>query len=363
MKKNIYLSILLSFFFFESKSNNLIGGDMNVRQISANHFIVESRLVKYCHVGQAPDSMEFKVFDIVTDSLYLTFKLKRSLVVYNQKVQMQIWWHVCREIYLYSDTILLPNNPNGYYFSYSNCCRYSNLKNTISNGLLWTCNIPDPAIVGRNSTPVFNDTITKDFFCVGYTDSIDFTCTDADGDSLVYSLINPYDNITFTPLGAKPFTLLAYTAGHSLSNILGPSSICSINSSTGHVIGKPAANGIYTFAVKCEEYRNGIKIGEVVKDFNIFSIPSCIFPSISENTLSTQIKIHPNPSNGIFKIEKTNSIENMKIEVYDIYGKVILSQEMNSNMSTIDLKSVAKGIYMVKITSNGLQTVKRIVVN
>ena len=230
----------------------------------------------------------------------------------------------------------------------------------MSHGAIWTCDIPDPALTGRNSLPIFRDTVPRANFCIGINVNLDFSCIDADGDSLVYSLINPYDNTVAG--GAKPFTLLAYRAMYSLVNILGPGSSCTINSSTGIVTGRTTALGLYVLAVKCEEYRNGIKIGEVVRDIEIPSI-NCAMLSTPEIDLSSQIKIYPNPSNGIFKIEKSNSIGNMEIEVYDIYGKVILSQEMNNNLNTIDLKTVSKGIYMVKITSNGLQTMKRIVVN
>ena len=57
-----------------------------------------------------------------------------------------------------------------------------------NTGMTFYCEIPDPATY-PNSTPEFGPYPTEGFFCVGDSlDCIDFSVTDADGDSFVLQL-------------------------------------------------------------------------------------------------------------------------------------------------------------------------------
>lgn len=76
---------------------------------------------------------------------------------------------------------------------------------------------------------------------------------------------------------------------------------------------------------------------------------------------SANLNIYPNPSdNGIFEVNITiGTASDYVIEVYDISGRVILSQEyqdMGSQIVKLDLSNVNNGIYMVKL-SNGFGSV------
>ena len=62
----------------------------------------------------------------------------------------------------------------------------------------------------------------------------------------------------------------------------------------------------------------------------------------------TEISVFPNPSNGIFKIK---SNKNANLEIYDILGKQILTQNTSTGESNIDLSSCSSGIYFMKIIS------------
>lgn len=75
-----------------------------------------------------------------------------------------------------------------------------------------------------------------------------------------------------------------------------------------------------------------------------------------------QVKIYPNPSNGIFNIS-LGTISAEKIEVYDINGRLIFNtSNVESNIETkIDLTNASTGIYFVKIEADGKNIVKRIV--
>ncbi|MES2618879.1 MAG: PKD domain-containing protein [Bacteroidota bacterium] len=82
------------------------------------------------------------------------------------------------------------------------------------------------------------------------------------------------------------------------------------------------------------------------------------------NSISTVpgLTIYPNPNNGMFTIS-TSANGGMKIEVFNLLGSKILSQTTSDNTININLGDVAKGIYMVKVTINGVTTTSKITVN
>ena len=65
------------------------------------------------------------------------------------------------------------------------------------------------------------------------------------------------------------------------------------------------------------------------------------------------VKIYPNPSTGIFTIVNENII---KIEVYDLVGKLILKQENEFGVSSFDLNQYPAGIYLIKILNKNNQS-------
>jgi hypothetical protein len=67
----------------------------------------------------------------------------------------------------------------------------------------------------------------------------------------------------------------------------------------------------------------------------------------------SNMKIYPNPSNGIFNID-TNS--NAIIEVFDIVGKQIISRKIELGATQLDLSNYNDGIYLLKVTNADNQT-------
>lgn len=68
---------------------------------------------------------------------------------------------------------------------------------------------------------------------------------------------------------------------------------------------------------------------------------------------NSKFEIYPNPSKGLFNIK--NLIEDTIVEVFDIYGKKVLSREINSSNSFLDLSNYASGLYFVKILNQSGQ--------
>jgi hypothetical protein len=85
--------------------------------------------------------------------------------------------------------------------------------------------------------------------------------------------------------------------------------------------------------------------------------------SLSEVQISNEIKIYPNPSNGLFNVEITN-ITNEKniIEIFDSKGKMIYHDWTNSKYSQIDLSNYTTGMYYIRIKTSHLIKTKKIII-
>ena len=70
--------------------------------------------------------------------------------------------------------------------------------------------------------------------------------------------------------------------------------------------------------------------------------------------------LYPNPTTGQFRIENSElRIEN--VEVYDVYGKLLNSVEVNDHSTVIDVTGYASGIYFTRIYTDKGMVVKQIV--
>ena len=66
-------------------------------------------------------------------------------------------------------------------------------------------------------------------------------------------------------------------------------------------------------------------------------------------TQTEQIRIYPNPSNGILNIQQT---ENSKaaLEIFTATGQLIFSSAISQQTSSIDISSLSQGLYIVKLS-------------
>jgi hypothetical protein len=104
---------------------------------------------------------------------------------------------------------------------------------------------------------------------------------------------------------------------------------------------------------------------ENIKVINEFD--ECPPNSINDLLLAfSDLIVYPNPfsSSISITINKTN-IKNVTFKVYDILGQKVFSKEENnfksSNVKTIDLSLLSKGIYLLEVNVDGERTAKKIV--
>ena len=68
------------------------------------------------------------------------------------------------------------------------------------------------------------------------------------------------------------------------------------------------------------------------------------------------ISLYPNPNNGRFTINNEQLIMN-NVQVYDVYGKLLKTVEVNANTAELDVRELSAGMYFVRIsTEKGVVT-------
>ncbi|WP_276135229.1 ELWxxDGT repeat protein [Polluticoccus soli] len=84
--------------------------------------------------------------------------------------------------------------------------------------------------------------------------------------------------------------------------------------------------------------------------FELWLLTNDTSTNIRNHELTASVRIYPNPSNGTFTIETGNkTFTTANLEVYDVAGRLILSQSLASTKENIRLPETAKGMYLVKI--------------
>ena len=85
---------------------------------------------------------------------------------------------------------------------------------------------------------------------------------------------------------------------------------------------------------------------------------------LSTNTFEGQeayIKMYPNPSSDVTNIVSANTIQS--ISVYNVLGKNTLNKKVNASSYQLDLSTFSKGIYMIKVQTNGSTVMRKLLVN
>lgn len=94
---------------------------------------------------------------------------------------------------------------------------------------------------------------------------------------------------------------------------------------------------------------------EINATLRIDNITAVTSLGINEQTLSNEFKIIQNPAKSKLMLSLPNS--EVKLDVFDILGKKILSKQLSGLTSSIDVSKWNNGVYLIRVTSNlGTQT-------
>jgi len=233
-------------------------------------------------------------------------------------------------------TITNYNANLGVYMVYARCCRsgvlIDNLFNADDQGFSSIVRIPPLSIV--NNTPVFNN-LTQ-YLCTGRQNLIDFSATETDGDSLYYSLCDPFLGLSGLGTGQQPpaadmnalnagtvnylnygppYNTVNWDVGYSANNPFGGGTI-NLDPNTGLMTLNPPNQGTYVMGVCVSEYRNGVLLSTVTRDFQYLVAP-CDYPEIIVET-NTSLGLDPETgfniisakcNEGLVYFDASNSID------------------------------------------------------
>jgi gliding motility-associated-like protein len=176
-------------------------------------------------------------------------------------------------------TYYLTPNASGYTITYQRCCRnasINNIANPGNTGVTYFCTIPPSSVAASNNSGVFKN-YPPLIICLNNPIQYDHSATDADGDSLTYCFCNsqscPPDHDKPLPV-APPYTSVNYLPPYSYTNPISGLPAITINQSTGMITGSPNRLGRYLVTVCCNEYRNGVLINTVKREFQ-FVVTDC----------------------------------------------------------------------------------------
>ncbi|NNF33532.1 MAG: hypothetical protein HKN68_05460 [Saprospiraceae bacterium] len=158
--------------------------------------------------------------------------------------------------------------------SYNTCCLSGDFTNGSANQGIYVESLIDNTIVPCNSSPQFTN---RERFqsCVNEIVTYSVNAYDPDGDSLRYSLVDCLSS------AGVPVT---YNGGLSGTNPMStaPGMEWTIDPLSGQITGQPNMEQTGLICVKVEEFRNNVKIGEIVREIGFF-VTTCanLSPTIS----------------------------------------------------------------------------------
>lgn len=267
------VALVLVFFLFISniQASHVMGGHFEVKNLGGNTYQIDFYGQIDCvngvpGFGFTPNRV--RLFENGTNTFIQFIDLTLGTLTIDTVQLGDSCYNpgLCVEEWHYSRTVNLPSNAVGYYLTYDICCRNIIIDNIIYpnfNGHTFYIEIPPSSIPSGNSSPVYQPYNVDAYFCIDKMKCYDLSAFDPDGDSLVYSIITPLDEDST----GKPFDSLKWKSGYDENNPLGGSGFMYMDSSTGQMCAKGGYFGEFVFTIKIEEYRNGVKIGEVHHDY------------------------------------------------------------------------------------------------
>jgi hypothetical protein len=183
-----------------------------------------------------------------------------------------------------------------------------------------------------------------------------YGCSSSDTIALV---VNPLPDIASTTISQNVFciddAIAPLTGGSPAGGVWSGNGIIGGNSFSPSTAGLGNSFIVYTYtdSIGCSD-----SIGATIL------VNACT--GITENQLEGNVSVFPNPNNGTFTLLVNADENEMLVELIDVAGKTVYSSSEKDvhagYRQEINLESVAGGIYMLRITANGEQSLVRIAV-
>ncbi|CAM3877532.1 gliding motility-associated C-terminal domain-containing protein [Pontibacter korlensis] len=296
--------ILLLFFLFvctslTASATHIVGGEFEMQHVSGYNYKLNLNLyfdVVNGSPGARDNYVSVNIFS-KANNRYISrqnLPLTSSNRVPYTNIDCTVGQLVTDKL-IYSSNIYLDpsiyNDPAGYYVTWERCCRNSTINNIIrpqDAAQVFYMEFPPVIKTGQffqNSSPILFPPLS-DYACVGELFYFEFNGTDPDGDSLVYDMVTPLNGYTTpampayyytlafppaysTPPMPAPYATIRWLTGYNTENQIQGSPAIDIDKQSGLLTMRPSQKGLFVFGIRVQEYRNGVKLGEVRRDFQV----------------------------------------------------------------------------------------------
>ena len=309
MEQKIKIQVLKFFFLIpiiwfiassEISATHIVGGNLTYKHISGDMYQVKIVLRRDCFLGDPEAEFDNPAsVGIFTSGGALAVWLGNSGQIrmpfmssdtLNEFIKSDCGFEgtqVCVHETTYLGNIILPSRPGGYILAYQRCCRnvtLNNVKDPLETGGTWWVNVIESALDQKNTTPEFSKWPNV-YICANQPYVFDHSATDKNGDSLVYKLCVPSNGATRVnpkpqPPGFPPYNNINWEQPYGLNDMMGGVPL-KIDSKTGEITATPNLVGQFLAGVCVEEYRNGVLLSIVRRDFQ-FNVRSCTQPPLAQ---------------------------------------------------------------------------------
>lgn len=298
--KNCFFAAATCCFLFlanPSKASHILGGDMTYKYLkdttasggTFHKYQVTLTIYEDCQNGQ-PEAISqdnpayFSLYDLDNT----TFPTIDTTIYYSSNVLLTEAFNgpcgytisntppICVFKKNFLKTYYLPPNTSGYVVAYQRCCRSSVIANITDPGDIgntFFCTIPAAPLVNNSAIFTFDP---MQLACINKTVITNVAAVDADGDSLSYELDTSHvggSDADIKPIPPPPpYDFANYQPGYSAGSPI--NGTLTIDAHTGVVNASPAGLGRYTIAICCKEWRSGMLINIVRREY-ILTVLNC----------------------------------------------------------------------------------------
>ena len=261
-------------------ANRTLGGELTYTCLGVNQYQFTYKFYRNCSDVAAPTditidassacfpSSSYILNPTVWSPLPYTTTCPSAITTCNGGVNEGI------ELWVYTEIVTLPGACEDWRFSATVCCRspWITTANLGSSTDLYIYCLLNNQDASCNNSPIFTED-PYPFGCFGQRLCFSNEAYDTDGDSLSYQLIEPMMSSTQN---------IQFSASYSGTQPVHSFPPAQINSFTGEFCMNPTQIDNSMYAVLVSEYRNGILIGQIERDFQ-FSVVNCVntVPSLS----------------------------------------------------------------------------------
>ena len=285
---NLIILLLVLLCSIDLYAAHIVGGDFSYRHISGDTYEIKMKMYRDCGGRGAgfEQSLEVSIYDKETNQYIKTILMPRvSIYPIRFNTGCTSPQLRCVETGIFVGQFTMPkasfNNSAGYYVSWERCCRNNIIKNIVNPGatpMAFYMEIASPYPANGdfrvNSSPEFRRD-PLNYLCVGEAFKYDFKAFDEDGDEIRISKISPLAGGETSPTNVGPvsnpgpYDNTIWNLGYSLSNLMDGNPDIITDNDTASIYLVPQQIGVYVISILCEEYRNGIKLGEIRRELQL----------------------------------------------------------------------------------------------